>query len=175
MFYEDFLRWIREISGHLWTQGPCEKVIVKEDPWQLYNEAVPDEPLMLGHVPNRFKTWNMCEGAVEKVPRMLRNVPHNFKIPEMCNKTVEIDPWQLKYVTEDLIIREMCNKAVDDCSCQLEHVSNQHKTRKMCNRAVNWHNLCLLQNIPNWFEEVIQQKIKILYNTGSFYDDSLIG
>ena len=79
-----------------------------------------------------------------------------------------------KYVPKDLITREICNKAVDDCSWKLEHVPNQHKTREICNKAVSRHNLCLLQNIPDWFEGVIQQKIKVWYNTGSFYDDSLI-
>ena len=73
-----------------------------------------------------------------------------------------------KICTRGLITREMCNKAVDDCSLQLEHVSNQHKTREMCNRAVSRHNLCLLESLPDWFEGVIQQKIKIWYNTGSF-------
>ena len=67
----------------------------------------------------------------------------------------------LEYVPEDLITREMCNKAVDDCSWQLEHVPNQHKTREMCNRAVSGHNLCLLQYVPDWFDGVIQEKIKI--------------
>ena len=57
---------------------------------------------------------------------------------------------------------------------QLKYVPNQHKTRQMCNRAVSRHNVYLLQNVPDWFEGVIQQKTKIWYNTGSFYGDSLI-
>ena len=43
----------------------------------------------------------------------------------------------------------------------------------MCNRAVRWHNLCLLQYVSDWFEGVIQEKIKIWPTTGSFYDDRL--
>ena len=48
----------------------------------------------------------------------------------------------------------------------------------MCNRAVSLHNFRLSQNVPDWFEGLIQQKTKIWYNTGylciTFYDDSLI-
>ena len=115
-----------------------------------------------------------CVKAIKKVPPVLLHVPDYFKTPEMYNKAVEVDPWQLKYVPWDLITREMCNKAADDCLWQLEHVPKQHKTREMCNRAVSLHNLCLLQNIPDLFEGVIQQNIKIWYNTGYFYDDGLI-
>ena len=31
-----------------------------------------------------------------------------------------------------------------------------------------------MENVLDWFEEVIQQKIKIWYNAGPFYDDSII-
>ena len=88
----------------------------------------------------------------------------------MCIKAVEVDPWQLKFV---LFTQEMWNKAVDDCSWQLKYVPNQHKTREICNRAVSRHGLCLLENVLDWFKGVIQQKIKIWYDTGSLYDDSL--
>ena len=133
-----------------------------------------DEPYILQHVPNHFKTQSICERAVENVSCMLSHALDYFKTPEMCNKAVEADPCAFQYVPEDLITRKMCNKAVGDCSWQLEHVPNQHNTREMCNREVSWHNLCLFQNVPDWFEGAIQQKIKIWYNAGSFYDDSLI-
>ena len=150
------LWWIKGTSVHLSAQGAC----AKEDPWQLYNEAVRNEPLMLGHIPNRFKTQSMCEMAVEKVSRVLRYVPDHFKTKRMRSKAVEVDPWSLEYVPEDLITREMCNKAVDDCSWQ--HVPNQQKTREMCNRAVSWHNLSLLQYVTDWF--VTKEQIKFWHN-----------
>ena len=101
------------------------------------------------------------------------NVPDHLKTQEMCQKAAEVDPWQLKFVPEDLITQEMCNKAVDDCSWQLKYVPNQHKTREMCNRAVSRHDLYLLQNVLDWFKGVIQEKIKIWYDTGSFYNERL--
>ena len=140
----------------------------------MCNEVVHMEPCMLEEVPNCFKTRSMCEGAAEKAPSVLRHVPDYFKTPEMFIKFVEVDPWQLKYVPEDLITQEMCNKAVGDCTWQLKHVPNQHKTREMCNRVVSPHNLCFLQNVPELFEGVIQQRIKTWYNIESFYDNSLI-
>ena len=108
----------------------------------------------------------MCERTVEKVPRVPKHIPDYFKTPEMCNKAVEVDPWQLKYVPKDLITRGMCNRVVDDCSWELEHVPNQHKTRGMCNWAVSRHDVCLLQYVPDWFEGVIQEKIKICLPQG---------
>ena len=164
MSYENVPEWIKETLGHIKTQEMC-------------NEVVHMEPCMLEEVPNCFKTRSMCEGAVEKIPSVLSHVPDYFKTPEMFIKAVEIDPWQLKYVPEDLIIQEMCNKAVGDCPWQLEHVPNQHKTREMCDRVVSRHNLCLLQNVPDLFGGVIQQRIKrrtLAYCLASWLCDGLV-
>ena len=149
----------KNAPGHLNTQ-------------EMYYTAMLMEPHLLALIPNHLKFQEICKEAVQKDTYTLGDVPDHLKTQKTCNKAVEVDPWQLKYVPEDFITREMCNKVVGDCSWQLEYVPKQHKTREMCNKAVSSHNL--LQNVLNWFVGVIQQKIKIWYNTGSFCDDNLI-
>ena len=78
-YYENVLRWIREIPGHLKTQVMCE-------------EAVWIEPRSLAFVPHRLKSKGLCIKAVRRNPYALNYVPDHLKTQKICKEAMRENP-----------------------------------------------------------------------------------
>ena len=70
-------------------------------------KAVEEDPRMLRHVPDHFKTQEICNNAVEKNPQALQDVPFHFKAQEMGEKAVEKTSWVLE-IAPDSVRHRRC-------------------------------------------------------------------
>ena len=64
----------------------------------------------------------MCDEAMRNNPYMLRHVANHFKTEEMCDDAVEASPWQLKYIPDQYKTQKMCDEVVIDDSSSLQYV-----------------------------------------------------
>ena len=77
-YYENVLRWIKDVPRHLKTQEMCE-------------EALLVESRSLAFVPNHFKTEGLCYIAVRRDQYALDCMPDNLKMQKIVtNKCAKI-------------------------------------------------------------------------------------
>ena len=89
-------------------------------------KAVGIEPILLGCVPDHFKTQEMCNQVVPNRP-WLSFFPAQYITKEMCNEVMYALPKAFRWIPEHFKTQDMCNKAVEKDPSMLKYVPDQIK------------------------------------------------
>ena len=78
---------------------------------------------------NQFVTQKMCN--VQENPWVLEHVPDQYKTQEMYNEVVEKSPWMFEHVPDQFVTQKMCDEAVKKSPCALWYKGyEQRKAQK---------------------------------------------
>lgn len=104
--------------------------------YEVCINAVKDNWLALGCVPEEFKNEEICWIAVNNNPKALRDVPEKFKTEEMCWSAITKYSHALEYVPEKLKTKEMCIYSFKKNVFVLKYIPDRWKTQDMCSETI---------------------------------------
>lgn len=97
-------------------------------------ELVKFKPESLEYINN--PSYEMCEEAVKKDPMLLKHVPINYRTEELCNMAFNSDIRTFPFLNKKFITHDMCIDAVKFDGALLKYVPDVHFTNSVCIEAI---------------------------------------